>query len=51
MHASIQPFIFSSIHLLSVGSLKVWARAVAEAPLHCLRLSAHAALARARRRE
>ena len=36
---------------LTVGSLKVWARAVAEAPLHCLRLSAHAALARARRSE
>jgi len=32
----------------TVGSLKVWSREFAWAPLHCLRLSAHAALVRAR---
>ena len=31
----------------TVGSLKVWSREFAWAPLHCLRLSAHAALVRA----
>ena len=34
--------------LSSSGTLAVWASAVAEAPLRCMRLSAHAALIRAR---